>query len=304
MSSTTTQYTQTMNEIARARQYAREIQELADRMEHDGEGLANRGPWNEAIWALRRTAIEKLEQFAGQRALSLVSTPQQPDPSPNSADYVLANGTPVWVHHLSSTMGILVDKKFLDNRRAGIRGVVWGGVPGHDAEVYWVRHADGGSMAPYARSELRVLGKEYEDQEEPHQEDHQNEGPPVREPDYDLTRYLKYNQDVFTLEDITNLHALVPGHNDEYHWFWVIELRDGRFLLTEAWCDYTGWDCQSGGQTQVAPSSTALSAATLAPWEHRGRSIRANLVAQVDGRQPYGLETIKATTTDQGDQGR
>ncbi len=115
-----------------------------------------------------------------------------------------------------------------------------------------------------------------------------NEETRVRKPDPDLEAYLAYNNDIFKLEDIANIHAEVPGHNDEDNWYWVIELKDGRFVLTDAWCDYTGWDCQSGGKSHLA--DTAEAAALLAPEEVYGRDVRANLLAQVRGEQPFGLE--------------
>ena len=113
----------------------------------------------------------------------------------------------------------------------------------------------------------------------------------IRKPDEDLEAYLWYNEDIFTLDDIHNLHAEVPGHNDEDYWYWVIELKDGRFLLTSAWCDYTGWDCQSGGESKVAESAEA--AAMLAPERENGREIRRNLLAQIRGEQAFGMEIIR-----------
>lgn len=115
----------------------------------------------------------------------------------------------------------------------------------------------------------------------------------IRKIDYDLEAYLKYNKDIYTIEDIANVHAEVPGHNDEDDWYWVIELKDGSFALTNASCGYTGWDCQSGGSSERA--ETALAAALLAPAreESTGRHIRANLIAQLDGAQPFGLEVVR-----------
>ncbi len=112
----------------------------------------------------------------------------------------------------------------------------------------------------------------------------------IRKPDEDLKDYLGYNRDIFMLEDIANIHAMVPGHNDDDNRYWIIELKDGRFLLTSARCDYTGWDCQSGGSSQVAAS--AMEAAQLAPEkeEYTWRDIRHNLIAQLQGEQPFGLE--------------
>lgn len=115
----------------------------------------------------------------------------------------------------------------------------------------------------------------------------------VRKPDADLKDYLCYNGDIFTLEEIANIHAEVPGHNDADHWYWIIELKDGRFLLTSAWCDYTGWDCQSGGSSQIAESAEA--AAMLSPDGldfSESRAIRRNLLAQLRGEQPFGIEVI------------
>lgn len=117
-----------------------------------------------------------------------------------------------------------------------------------------------------------------------------NEETRIRKPDSDLEAYLECNEDIFTLEDIANIHAEVPGHNDEDNWYWIIELNDGRFVLTDAWCDYTGWDCQSGGNSQIATNTEE--AAMLAPEseEYTKRRIRQNLLAQIRGEQPFGLE--------------
>jgi hypothetical protein len=112
----------------------------------------------------------------------------------------------------------------------------------------------------------------------------------IRKPDYDLEAYLENNRALFELEDIYNLHANIPGHNDEDSWYWILELRDGRFLLVQASCDYTGWDCQSSGASWEAP--TASEAALLAPEreDSTAREIRRNLLAQLSGEQPFGIE--------------
>lgn len=115
----------------------------------------------------------------------------------------------------------------------------------------------------------------------------------VRKPDRDLKEYLTFNTDRFDLTDIYNIYAEVAGHNDEYDWYWVLELRDGRFLLVSAWCDYTGWDCQSGGESEVA--SSAEEAAMLAPEKeaYTERYPRRALLAQLRGELPFGIEQIK-----------
>lgn len=105
---------------------------------------------------------------------------------------------------------------------------------------------------------------------------------------YDLEAYLRYNRDIFEKSDIKNVLAQVPGHNDGADWYWIIELNDGRFLLTWAGCDNTGWDCQSWGGSTV--HYYPLEAAEAAPEFEYGRAIRFNLVGQIKGDIPYGLE--------------
>lgn len=110
-----------------------------------------------------------------------------------------------------------------------------------------------------------------------------------RKPDYDLQSYLTCNKEVYTLEDIQNILATVPGHNDEDYWYWVLRLKDGTYVLTEAWCDYTGWDCQSGGNS--SKYKTHVEAVWASPLKDgSGRAIRKNLAFQIGGAQPYGLE--------------
>jgi hypothetical protein len=121
----------------------------------------------------------------------------------------------------------------------------------------------------------------------------EEEGARIRKPDYDLESYLNYNEDIYKLEDIANIHAEVSGHNDEDNWYWIIELKDGRFVLTSAGCYYTGWDCQSWGDSNVANS--AEDAAMLVPEkeDYTGREVQRNLLAQVRGEQPFGLEVTR-----------
>jgi hypothetical protein len=91
----------------------------------------------------------------------------------------------------------------------------------------------------------------------------------------------------------------VPGHNDEDNWYWIIErtpVVNHTFILTRAGCDYTGWDCSSWGNSQIAAS--AEEAALLAPEieDGTGRNIRQNLLAQLRGDQPFGVEVKPAPT--------
>lgn len=56
----------------------------------------------------------------------------------------------------------------------------------------------------------------------------------------------------FGLEDVEVVIAAEEGSNDEESWVAAGILKDGRYFFLDAWCDYTGWDCQAGGEGQVA----------------------------------------------------
>ena len=58
----------------------------------------------------------------------------------------------------------------------------------------------------------------------------------------------------FDREDVERIIAYSDGYNDEEHWIGIFELKDGRFVFLSSWCDYTGWDCQSGGSSLVSNS--------------------------------------------------
>lgn len=56
----------------------------------------------------------------------------------------------------------------------------------------------------------------------------------------------------FTREDVEHVIATSDGENDGPNWVGVFKLRDGRYAALSAGCDYTGWDCQAGGQAWVS----------------------------------------------------
>ena len=41
------------------------------------------------------------------------------------------------------------------------------------------------------------------------------------------------------------------GYNDEVNWICVVELEDGTYVVVDAGCDYTGWDCQAWGTADI-----------------------------------------------------
>jgi hypothetical protein len=83
----------------------------------------------------------------------------------------------------------------------------------------------------------------------------------------------------FTREDVAEIVAIVDGENDGDDWLGVFRLADGRFAALRAGCDYTGWGCQEGGNSDVAPSLEAI--------------VQFGLKA--DERKRLGLETIVKT---------
>lgn len=52
--------------------------------------------------------------------------------------------------------------------------------------------------------------------------------------------------------DVAEIIAAVNGENDEEDWVGLFRLKDGRYLVAEGGCDYTGWDCQAGNSLCVA----------------------------------------------------
>lgn len=44
------------------------------------------------------------------------------------------------------------------------------------------------------------------------------------------------------------------GWNDGDPWLAVGTLKSGEYFFLTAWCDYTGWDCRSGGHSEQAPT--------------------------------------------------
>jgi hypothetical protein len=64
--------------------------------------------------------------------------------------------------------------------------------------------------------------------------------------------------DPFQRKDVVRVIAVRDGEHDERNWLGVFELLDGRFAFVSAGCDYTGWDCQSGGHGIVAHSLVHL----------------------------------------------
>ena len=80
--------------------------------------------------------------------------------------------------------------------------------------------------------------------------------------------------DGFGREDVIRVIALAEGENDGADWVGVFELRDGRFAALRAGCDYTGWDCQAGGDSNVATTEADIIRFGLSQEERKRLDLR------------------------------
>lgn len=121
-----------------------------------------------------------------------------------------------------------------------------------------------------------------------------NREPKPPENDWDLNMAFDYaiQDSPFGISNIETILATVPGHNDEDEWYWIVKLnryvQGKKFALITAWCDYTGWDCQSGGECRLAMSEWR--AVELVTPHGDQRKIKINLLEQLKNEIPFGLE--------------
>jgi hypothetical protein len=54
----------------------------------------------------------------------------------------------------------------------------------------------------------------------------------------------------FKMSDVAEVIAVANGEKDELSWIGLFRTVGGFYLFVEAWCDYTGWDCQSGASAE------------------------------------------------------
>lgn len=67
-----------------------------------------------------------------------------------------------------------------------------------------------------------------------------------------IRNFVGCSNEGFTIEDVEYIFETSEGQNDGESWLAVGKLKGGRFFFLAAWCDYTGWDCQAGGDSNVA----------------------------------------------------
>jgi hypothetical protein len=69
---------------------------------------------------------------------------------------------------------------------------------------------------------------------------------------YDWREAISYAP--FDFNEISEVLYADEGENDGESWVGVFKLNDGRFGYVDAWCDYTGWDCQANGDGAIRDS--------------------------------------------------
>lgn len=62
----------------------------------------------------------------------------------------------------------------------------------------------------------------------------------------------------FGVHDVAEVYKMDEGENDGPPWIMWGLLLDGRHFFLNAGCDYTGWDCQAGGDAWVSAEKDRL----------------------------------------------
>lgn len=66
---------------------------------------------------------------------------------------------------------------------------------------------------------------------------------------YDWQEAMKYSK--FRFDQIDRVVLAIEGDHDGPDWLLLVELKGGGFGSLRAGCDYTGWDCQAGGDSGI-----------------------------------------------------
>lgn len=68
----------------------------------------------------------------------------------------------------------------------------------------------------------------------------------------------KCSLDSFGRKDVAEILGISEGERDESDWMIWGKLKDGRFFVVTAGCDYTGWDCRAWNDGNVAETKENL----------------------------------------------
>ncbi len=84
------------------------------------------------------------------------------------------------------------------------------------------------------------------------------------------------------------------GDNEGENWIGIFKINSGNFIVLEAGCDYTGWDCQSwGSHAEYGSLKEALSPLNLTR-EFRERLASQLKLIKVDGSLKIKKEKTNA----------
>ena len=62
----------------------------------------------------------------------------------------------------------------------------------------------------------------------------------------------------FKMNDVSKILFIEDGENDGRSWIIMVKLKNKLYGFASAWCDYTGFDCQSGGHSYVSKNKKKL----------------------------------------------
>jgi hypothetical protein len=93
------------------------------------------------------------------------------------------------------------------------------------------------------------------------------------------------------LNDIDVIVAEVCGENDGYPWYWILQMKNGTYSWASGWCDYSGWDCQSGAEIHDGYESAENAINALDIGDDNRKKIKECLTLQVQDKLPFAIYT-------------
>lgn len=82
----------------------------------------------------------------------------------------------------------------------------------------------------------------WNDGEYTHQDGHWNCGPVIGEEKSNVS-----DKDMMDYKQFEKVYYAKPGMNDEENWTFLVKHKNGYYIFFDAGCDFTGFDCQGGG---------------------------------------------------------
>lgn len=82
---------------------------------------------------------------------------------------------------------------------------------------------------------------------------------------------------------VDHVIASDEGENDDASWIALLWMKNGTYCFLTSWCDYTGWDCRSGGDAYDSEDLVKLLLSHV-PEEDRAR---LGYVVSADGTLVY-----------------